>query len=124
MVKKSPCEAIHRQIAEKLREEVQDRLDQAGVEVIEARISHLAYAQEIASAMLKRQQAQAIVAARTADCRRRGGHGEDGPGSSSKSRVSSTWTKSVRPVMVSNLLVVLCGEENAQPVLNTGSPVH
>ena len=51
-------------IAEKLRDEVQDRLDKAGMEVIEARISHLAYAQEIASAMLKRQQAQAIVAAR------------------------------------------------------------
>ena len=52
------------QIAEQLKDEVQDRLDKAGVEVIEARISHLAYAQEIASAMLKRQQAQAIVAAR------------------------------------------------------------
>jgi regulator of protease activity HflC (stomatin/prohibitin superfamily) len=52
-------------IAEQLRKEVQDRLDRAGVEVIEARISHLAYAQEIASTMLKRQQAQAIVAART-----------------------------------------------------------
>ena len=58
------CHLNPQQIAEELKTEVQDRLDKAGVQVIEARISHLAYAPEIASAMLKRQQAQAIVAAR------------------------------------------------------------
>jgi regulator of protease activity HflC (stomatin/prohibitin superfamily) len=107
-------------IAEKLREEVQDRLDKAGVEVIEARISHLAYAQEIASAMLKRQQAQAIVAARTQIVN----------GAVGMVKMALTELKAQGVVdldeerkanMVSNLLVVLCGEENAQPVLNTGS---
>jgi regulator of protease activity HflC (stomatin/prohibitin superfamily) len=107
-------------VAEKLREEVQDRLDKAGVEVIEARISHLAYAQEIASAMLKRQQAQAIVAARTQIVN----------GAVGMVKMALTELKAQGVVdldeerkanMVSNLLVVLCGEENAQPVLNTGS---
>jgi len=107
-------------IAEKLREEVQDRLDKAGVEVIEARISHLAYAQEIASAMLKRQQAQAIVAARTQIV--------DGAVGMVKMALTELKAQGVvdldeerKANMVSNLLVVLCGEENAQPVLNTGS---
>jgi regulator of protease activity HflC (stomatin/prohibitin superfamily) len=107
-------------IAEKLREEVQDRLDKAGVEVIEARISHLAYAQEIASAMLKRQQAQAIVAARTQIV--------DGAVGMVKMALTELKAQDVvdldeerKAAMVSNLLVVLCGEENAQPVLNTGS---
>ena len=107
-------------VAEKLREEVQARLDKAGVEVIEARISHLAYAQEIASAMLKRQQAQAIVAART----------QIVEGAVGMVKMALTELKAQGVVdldeerkanMVSNLLVVLCGEENAQPVLNTGS---
>jgi regulator of protease activity HflC (stomatin/prohibitin superfamily) len=107
-------------IAEKLRVEVQDRLDRAGVEVIEARISHLAYAQEIASAMLKRQQAQAIVAARTQIV--------DGAVGMVKMALTELEQQGVveldeerKAAMVSNLLVVLCGEENAQPVLNTGS---
>ena len=108
------------QIAEKLREEVQDRLDRAGVEVIEARISHLAYAQEIASAMLKRQQAQAIVAARRQIV--------DGAVGMVKMALDELKEQDIidldderKAAMVSNLLVVLCGEENAQPVLNTGS---
>jgi regulator of protease activity HflC (stomatin/prohibitin superfamily) len=108
------------QIAEKLREEVQDRLDRAGVEVIEARISHLAYAQEIASAMLKRQQAQAIVAARTQIV--------DGAVGMVKMALTELKEQGVvdldeerKANMVSNLLVVLCGEENARPVVNTGS---
>ena len=108
------------QIAEKLREEVQDRLDRAGVEVIEARISHLAYAQEIASAMLKRQQAQAIVAARRQIV--------DGAVGMVKMALDELKAQDIieldderKAAMVSNLLVVLCGEENAQPVLNTGS---
>jgi regulator of protease activity HflC (stomatin/prohibitin superfamily) len=108
------------QIAEKLREEVQDRLDRAGVEVIEARISHLAYAQEIASAMLKRQQAQAIVAARRQIV--------DGAVGMVKMALDELKEQDIieldderKAAMVSNLLVVLCGEENAQPVLNAGS---
>ena len=65
-------------VAEHLKTEIQDRLAKAGVEVIEARISHLAYAPEIAAAMLQRQQAGAIIAARAADRRRRRRHGGDG----------------------------------------------
>ena len=107
-------------IAEKLRDEVQDRLEKAGVQVIEARISHLAYAQEIASAMLKRQQAQAIVAARRQIV--------DGAVGMVKMALTELKEQDVvdldeerKANMVSNLLVVLCGEENAQPVLNAGS---
>jgi len=107
-------------IAEKLRDEVQDRLEKAGVQVIEARISHLAYAQEIASAMLKRQQAQAIVAARRQIV--------DGAVGMVKMALTELEAQGVveldeerKANMVSNLLVVLCGEENAQPVLNTSS---
>ena len=107
-------------IAGKLREEVQARLDKAGVEVIEARISHLAYAQEIASAMLKRQQAQAIVAARRQIV--------DGAVGMVKMALNELREQGVvdldeerKASMVSNLLVVLCGEENARPVVNTGS---
>lgn len=108
------------EIAERLREEVQERLDKAGVEVIEARISHLAYAQEIASAMLKRQQAQAIVAARTQIV--------DGAVGMVKMALTELQQQGVvdldeerKANMVSNLLVVLCGEENARPVINAGS---
>jgi SPFH domain / Band 7 family len=108
------------EIAKKLREEVQDRLEKAGVQVIEARISHLAYAPEIASAMLKRQQAQAIVAARTQIV--------DGAVGMVKMALHELKAQGVvdldeerKANMVSNLLVVLCGEENARPVLNAGS---
>ena len=108
------------EIAGQLKIEVQDRLDKAGVEVIEARISHLAYAQEIASAMLKRQQAQAIVAARRTIV--------DGAVGMVQMALTELEEQHVveldeerKAAMVSNLLVVLCGEENAQPVLNTGS---
>jgi hypothetical protein len=108
------------EIAEQLKVEVQDRLDKAGVSVIEARISHLAYAPEIASAMLKRQQAQAIVAARRQIV--------DGAVGMVKMALDELKKQDVielddekKAAMVSNLLVVLCGEENAQPVLNTGS---
>jgi regulator of protease activity HflC (stomatin/prohibitin superfamily) len=107
-------------IATRLREEVQERLDKAGVEVIEARISHLAYAQEIASAMLKRQQAQAVVAARTQIV--------DGAVGMVKMALTQLREEDVvdldeerKAAMVSNLLVVLCGEENARPVVNAGS---
>ena len=96
------------------------QVEKAGVEVIEARISHLAYAQEIASAMLKRQQAQAIVAARTQIV--------DGAVGMVKMALNELREQGVvdldeerKANMVSNLLVVLCGEENARPVVNTGS---
>jgi hypothetical protein len=108
------------QIADELKTEVQDRLEKAGVSVIEARISHLAYAPEIASAMLKRQQAQAIVAARRQIV--------DGAVGMVKMALDELKKQDVidldderKAAMVSNLLVVLCGEENAQPVLNAGS---
>jgi len=107
-------------IAEKLRKEVQDRLDTAGVEVIEARITHLAYAQEIASAMLKRQQAQAIVAARSQIVEGAVGMVKMALEELEKQGVVKL-DEERKANMVSNLLVVLCGEENAQPVLNTGS---
>lgn len=107
-------------IAEKLRDEVQDRLDKAGVEAIEARISHLAYAQEIASAMLKRQQAQAIVSAR-----RQIVEGAVGMVKMALDELESQGIVQLdderKANMVSNLLVVLCGEENVRPVVNTGS---
>lgn len=108
------------EIAEELKKEVQNRLEAAGVEVIEARISHLAYAQEIASVMLKRQQAQAIVAARRTIV--------DGAVGMVKMALDELKAQDVieldderKAAMVSNLLVVLCGEENVQPVLNTGT---
>jgi len=107
-------------IAEKLREEVQDRLKKAGVQVIEARITHLAYAQEIASAMLKRQQAQAIVAARSQIVEGAVGMVKMALEELEKQGVVELDNER-KASMVSNLLVVLCGEENAQPVLNTGS---
>ena len=107
-------------IAEKLREEVQDRLDAAGVQVIEARITHLAYAQEIASAMLKRQQAQAIVAARSQIVEGAVGMVKMALEELEKQGVVEL-DEERKANMVSNLLVVLCGEENAQHVLNTGS---
>ena len=107
-------------VAEQLKMEVQNRLEKAGVEVIEARISHLAYAQEIASAMLKRQQAEAIVAARRTIV--------DGAVGMVKMALDELKAQDVieldderKTAMVSNLLVVLCAQENAQPVLNTGS---
>jgi len=108
------------QIAGALRTEIQARLDKAGVEVIEARISHLAYAPEIANAMLRRQQASAIIAARTQIV--------EGAVSMVDMALEQLARKQVieldeerKAAMVSNLLVVLCGEQEAQPVLNTGS---
>ena len=107
-------------IAERLKEEVQARLEQAGMEVIEARISHLAYAQEIASAMLKRQQAEAIVAARRTIVDGAVGMVQMALEQIDKHNIVEL-DEERKAAMVSNLLVVLCGEENAQPVLNTGS---
>lgn len=111
------------EVAAHLREEIQERLAVAGVEVKEARISHLAYAPEIAAAMLQRQQASAIVAART-----RIVEGAVGMVEMALERLHEKGTVQLdeerKAAMVSNLLVVLCGERAAQPVLNTGTMYH
>ena len=107
-------------VADHLKREIHDRLVKAGVEVIEARISHLAYAPEIAAAMLQRQQAGAIIAAR-----QRIVEGAVGMVEMALEMLSA---KSIiqldeerKAAMVSNLLVVLCGDRNTQPVINTGT---
>ena len=105
------------EIAKVLKKEIQDRLQQAGVEVIEARISHLAYAQEIANAMLQRQQAAAIV-----DARREIVQGAvsivEGALEQLEKRKLVKMDEDQKAKMVSNLLVVLCGDKAAQPVIN------
>jgi regulator of protease activity HflC (stomatin/prohibitin superfamily) len=107
-------------VAEHLQREVQERLQKAGVEVIEARISHLAYAPEIAAAMLQRQQAGAIIAAR-----QRIVEGAVGMVEMALEMLSHKGIVHLdeerKAAMVSNLLVVLCGERGAQPILNTGT---
>lgn len=108
------------EIAQALRDEIQDRLEQAGVTVIEARISHLAYAPEIANAMLRRQQASAIIAARKQLVRGAVGMVEMALDELKKGDIVEL-DEERKAAMVSNLLVVLCGEESAQPVVNTGS---
>jgi len=107
-------------ITELLKNEIQARLNKAGVQVLESRISHLAYAQEIASAMLQRQQAAAIVAAR-----RQIVEGAVGMVESALEQLSERNVVELdderKAAMVGNLLVVLCGDHHVQPVLNTGS---
>ncbi|MFC1572010.1 SPFH domain-containing protein [Candidatus Eisenbacteria bacterium] len=111
------------QIADHLKTEVQDRLSKAGVEVIESRISHLAYAPEIASAMLQRQQASAIIAARQKIVEGAVGMVEMALDQLSKQNVVEL-DEEKKAAMVSNLLVVLCGNQDAQPVVNTGTIYH
>jgi regulator of protease activity HflC (stomatin/prohibitin superfamily) len=108
------------EIAQSLRKEIQDRLETAGVTVIEARISHLAYASEIANAMLRRQQASAIIAARTKIVAGAVGMVEMALDQLKKKNVVEL-DEERKAAMVSNLLVVLCGEETTKPVVNTGS---
>jgi regulator of protease activity HflC (stomatin/prohibitin superfamily) len=108
------------EIAQALRAEIQDRLETAGVTVIEARISHLAYAPEIANAMLRRQQASAIIAARRQIVSGAVGMVQMALDELRQNQVIDL-DEERKAAMVSNLLVVLCGEEGAQPVLNTGS---
>ena len=108
------------EIAEKLKVEIQDRLSQAGVEVIESRISHLAYAPEIASAMLQRQQASAVVAARTKIVEGAVGMVEMALAELNKKQVVEL-DEDRKAAMVSNLLVVLCSDRHTQPVVNTGT---
>jgi regulator of protease activity HflC (stomatin/prohibitin superfamily) len=107
-------------VADHLKQEVQQRLQKAGVEVLEARISHLAYAPEIAAAMLQRQQAGAIIAARQRIVEGAVGMVEMALQMLSHKEIV-TLDEERKAAMVSNLLVVLCGERGAQPILNTGT---
>jgi regulator of protease activity HflC (stomatin/prohibitin superfamily) len=107
-------------VAAQLRKEVNARIRPAGVEVVDARIAHLAYAPEIAQAMLQRQQAGAIIAARTRIV--------EGAVSMVEMALAQLAQRGIveldperKAAMVSNLLVVLCGERNAQPVINAGT---
>ena len=106
-----------------LAREIQERLEQAGVAVLESRISHLAYSPEIASAMLQRQQASAVVAARAKIVEGAVGMVEHAlAGLAAKGVVDLDPER--RAAMVSNLLVVLCGGGHPQPVVNVGSLYH
>ena len=108
------------EISERLRNEIQDRLAKAGIHVIEARISHLAYSPEIAGAMLQRQQAGAIIAARKKIVEGAVGMVEDAL-EALKEKDIIDLDPERRAAMVSNLLVVLCSDKATQPVVNTGS---
>ncbi len=108
------------EIAKHLTEEIQERLALAGVHIIEARISHLAYSPEIAQAMLQRQQAGAIIAARTRIVEGAVSMVEMALNELSKRNVVDLDPER-RAAMVSNLLVVLCGERGTQPIVNAGS---
>jgi regulator of protease activity HflC (stomatin/prohibitin superfamily) len=108
------------EVAEHMKKEIQDRLARAGVEVMEARISHLAYAPEIAQAMLQRQQAGAIIAARQRIVEGAVGMVEMALDLLSRREILELDNER-KAAMVSNLLVVLCGERATQPVINTGT---
>jgi regulator of protease activity HflC (stomatin/prohibitin superfamily) len=108
------------EVSKTLQVQVQERLAKAGVEVLETRISHLAYAQEIAQSMLQRQQAAAIIAARQKIVEGAVGMVETALGMLSERRIVQLDDER-RATMVSNLLVVLCSERATQPVVNTGS---
>ena len=111
------------EVSEALEKEIDERISIAGIEVLEARIGYLAYAQEIASAMLKRQQATAIVAARHKIV--------EGAVSMVEMALEELSKKNIvdldderKAAMVSNLMVILCGDKEASPVLNTGTLSH
>jgi regulator of protease activity HflC (stomatin/prohibitin superfamily) len=108
------------EVAERMRHEIQDRLSKAGIEVIEARISHLAYAPEIAGAMLRRQQATAIIAARQKIVEGAVGMVEMALDEIGRREVVSL-DEERKAAMVSNLLVVLCSDRGVEPVVNTGT---
>lgn len=107
-------------VNELLEKELEERLSSSGLSILEARISHLAYAAEIAGAMLQRQQATAIVAARYKIVEGDVGMVEMALDQLSKKNIVEL-DEEKKATMVSNLMVVLCGEKGAQPVLNTGS---
>ena len=108
------------EISDHLQAQIAERLGTAGVEVIEARISHLAYAPEIAQVMLQRQQANAVIAARTRIVAGAVGMVEMALAELQKNQVVEL-DEERKAQMVSNLLVVLCGERSTQPIVNTGS---
>ena len=108
------------EISEHLKQENQDRLAKAGIEIIESRISHLAYSPEIAQAMLRRQQAAAVIAARRKIVEGAVGMVEHALGELAAKEVLEL-DEERKASMVSNLLVVLCSETETQPVVNTGS---
>jgi regulator of protease activity HflC (stomatin/prohibitin superfamily) len=108
------------EVSHRLRAEIQERLAKAGVEVVEARISHLAYAPEIANAMLRRQQATAIIAARQKIVEGAVGMVEMALDLLSAKQVVKL-DEERKATMVSNLLVVLCSDRDAQPVVNAGT---
>jgi len=107
-------------VAAQLKVDIQERLEKAGVEVIEARISHLAYSPEIAAAMLQRQQAQAVVAARTKIVEGAVGMVDMALQHLNKDNIV-TLDEQQKAAMVSNLLVVLCSDRHTQPVVNTST---
>jgi regulator of protease activity HflC (stomatin/prohibitin superfamily) len=109
------------QVANHLKTEIQERLAQAGVEVLEARISHLAYAPEIAHAMLQRQQASAVIAARQKIVEGAVGMVEMALQKLAHEHIVEL-DNEMKAAMVSNLLVVLCSERGTQPVVNVGKP--
>ena len=107
-------------MAERIRKEIQDKVEDAGLEILEARITYLAYAPEIAAVMLQRQQASAIIDARKMIV--------DGAVSMVEMALAKLNENDVvkldeerKAAMVSNLLVILCGNKDAQPVVNSGS---
>ncbi|MDO9613002.1 MAG: SPFH domain-containing protein, partial [Bacteroidota bacterium] len=108
------------EVNHELENEIRERLDIAGIHVIEARINYIAYAQEIAQAMLKRQQATAIVAARFKIVEGAVSMVEMALAELSKREIV-TLDEDKKATMVSNLLVVLCGDKEATPVVNTGT---
>jgi regulator of protease activity HflC (stomatin/prohibitin superfamily) len=108
------------EIAHRMRDEIQERLTKAGVEVIEARISHLAYAPEIAGAMLRRQQAGAVIAARQKIVEGAVGMVQMALDQLSEKEVVHL-DEERKASMVSNLLVVLCSDRDAQPIVNAGT---
>lgn len=108
------------EVADRIKEEIQRKVDIAGLEVLEARITHLAYAPEIASAMLQRQQARAIIDARAMIVDGAVGMVEMALHELEKSNVVEL-DEERKAAMVSNLLVVLCGNHDAQPIINSGS---
>jgi len=109
-----------KEISDHLQKEIQERLAKAGVDVVEARITHLAFAPEIAQAMLQRQQASAIIAARTRIVE--GAVSMVGMALEQlKARGVVELDEERKAAMVSNLLVVLCGERGTQPIVNTGT---
>lgn len=107
-------------VASRIRDQIQQKVEEAGMEIIEARITHLAYAPEIASVMLQRQQASAVVDARKMIVDRAVGMVE-----MALNRLSETQMVRLdeerKAAMVSNMLVVLCGNHDAQPIVNAGS---